>query len=109
MRLSIAPLVAQHRRQVKSLIGATTPDSCIFALGNARLIARKRRHGRVAEWSIAAVLKTADAQVSVGSNPTPSAIPACGTSLESGQYPGSIKCLKASYKKPSLFFRSLDA
>src|SRR3990167_4969657 len=29
--------------------------------------------GRVAEWSIAAVLKTADAQASVGSNPTPSA------------------------------------
>lgn len=29
--------------------------------------------GRVAEWSIAAVLKTADVQASVGSNPTPSA------------------------------------
>ena len=29
--------------------------------------------GGVAEWSIAAVLKTAEAQVSVGSNPTPSA------------------------------------
>jgi hypothetical protein len=31
--------------------------------------------GRVAEWSIAAVLKTADVQASVGSNPTPSAKP----------------------------------
>lgn len=30
--------------------------------------------GRVAERSIAAVLKTADGQPSVGSNPTPSAI-----------------------------------
>ncbi len=31
------------------------------------------RDGRVAEWSIAPVLKTGDAQASVGSNPTPSA------------------------------------
>src|SRR6056297_2476105 len=31
------------------------------------------RAGRVAEWSIAPVLKTGDAQASVGSNPTPSA------------------------------------
>jgi hypothetical protein len=31
--------------------------------------------GRVAEWTIAAVLKTADVQASVGSNPTPSATP----------------------------------
>ena len=30
--------------------------------------------GRVAEWLNAAVLKTADAQAFVGSNPTPSAI-----------------------------------
>ena len=29
--------------------------------------------GRVAEWSIALVLKTSDGQPSVGSNPTPSA------------------------------------
>ena len=29
--------------------------------------------GRVAEWSIAPVLKTGDVQASVGSNPTPSA------------------------------------
>ena len=33
----------------------------------------KTNDGRVAERSIAAVLKTADAQASVGSNPTPSA------------------------------------
>lgn len=31
--------------------------------------------GRVAEWLNAAVLKTADAQAFVGSNPTPSASP----------------------------------
>ncbi len=30
--------------------------------------------GRVAEWSIALVLKTSDGKPSVGSNPTPSAI-----------------------------------
>ena len=33
-------------------------------------------HGGVAEWSIAAVLKTAEPQGSVGSNPTPSAFKA---------------------------------
>jgi hypothetical protein len=31
-------------------------------------------HGWVSEWFMVAVLKTADAQASVGSNPTPSAI-----------------------------------
>jgi hypothetical protein len=33
-----------------------------------------RARGGVAEWTIAAVLKTADPQGSVGSNPTPSAM-----------------------------------
>ena len=36
-------------------------------------LGKVRPLGRVAEWSIAAVLKTAEVQASVGSNPTPSA------------------------------------
>lgn len=34
---------------------------------------RQGRNGRVAEWSIAPVLKTGDVKASVGSNPTSSA------------------------------------
>ena len=45
------------------------PDLCSPALR-----AKTAVHGWVAEWSIAPVLKTGDAQASVGSNPTSSAI-----------------------------------
>ena len=38
-----------------------------------RLVQSARQYGRVAEWSIAAVLKTAEPQGSGGSNPSPSA------------------------------------
>lgn len=41
--------------------------------GRFKALVLKTNDGRVAEWSIAAVLKTADVQASVGSNPTPSA------------------------------------
>ena len=39
-----------------------------------RLVQSARQYGRVAEWSIAAVLKTAEPQGSGGSNPSPSAM-----------------------------------
>jgi hypothetical protein len=45
--------------------------------------------GGVAEWSKAAVLKTVDAQVSVGSNPTSSAIFLCG---EVSERPKELAC-----------------
>jgi len=45
--------------------------------------------GGVAEWSKAAVLKTVDAQVSVGSNPTSSAIFFCG---EVSERPKELAC-----------------
>ncbi len=40
-----------------------------------------RLPGGVAEWTKAAVLKTADPRGSVGSNPTPSALPHSSLSL----------------------------
>lgn len=77
-------VVAQTAAQVNPFYGNFAPFD--FALTPIRghrcasdgwpiglAIGRQACGGRVAEWSIAAVLKTADVQASVGSNPTPSA------------------------------------
>ena len=45
------------------------------AAGEARPEPRMSRDGGVAEWSKAPVLKTGEPRGSVGSNPTPTAIP----------------------------------
>lgn len=50
-------------------------SSAAPAPGQARPAQGEPPSGRVAEWSNAPVLKTGDGQPSVGSNPTPSAIP----------------------------------
>ena len=47
----------------------------------ARIPAREWAIGEVAEWSIAAVLKTVEVKASVGSNPTLSATNPCLISL----------------------------
>ena len=44
-----------------------------------------RRHGRLAEWSMASVLKTEDRQRSGGSNPSPSAIVAARRISQQGK------------------------
>lgn len=51
-------------------------------------------HGRVAEWSIAAVLKTAEPQGSGGSNPSPSA----SFLSEAVRKPSSIVSAKAEFR-----------
>ena len=61
------PLAAPVTRAATGVDGAGKWSGCM-----ARTVPYAGR-GEVAEWSIAAVLKTAEVQASVGSNPTLSA------------------------------------